>query len=90
MLGQVQLQAIAVDAQVQRQIGLEAVLELDAETEKTQVELAGLGFIETAQDGDGLVEADRRWRGVWGQQRGGGVPVLVAQLLRDQFQRSSV
>ncbi|MNN83643.1 hypothetical protein D3C81_2007160 [compost metagenome] len=65
MLGKVQLQPVATDAQVQRQISLETVLELDAETQKIQIELPGLGFVETAQNGDGFIEGNaRRWRGI--------------------------
>ncbi|MNL66982.1 hypothetical protein D3C87_1915240 [compost metagenome] len=65
MLGKVQLQAVAADAQVQRQISLETVLELDAEPQEIQIELARLGFVEHPQDWNGLVESrSRRGRGV--------------------------
>ena len=50
------LQAVTADAQVQRQVCFESMLEVDAEPEEIKVELAGLGFVEDAQDGNGFFE----------------------------------
>jgi len=63
MLGEVQVQPVTADAQIQRQIRFEAVLELDAETEKVDVKLTRFAFIEDPQDRDGAGEGHGGWLG---------------------------
>src|SRR5690625_3939625 len=46
-------QGVALDLHVERQAGFEAMLEADRKAEELTVELARLGLVEDAQDGDG-------------------------------------
>ena len=75
-----------------RQVGFEPVLEFDAEAQEIEIELTGLGFVEHTQYGNGSVECNCGYGlgGCGGKHRRRSVPVLVAQLLRDQFQRGGV
>src|SRR5581483_10077132 len=53
MLGDVQEHPLAAHLHVERQVGLEAVLPVDREAEKAEVEFASLGLVEAPQDRNG-------------------------------------
>ena len=58
MLAEMQQQAAARDLAIKRQARLKAVVEVDREAEKAQIEFVRLGDIEDAKDRDDLIEAD--------------------------------
>ena len=57
VLGKVQRAVAAGNAEVQRRRVVEAVLEIDLEAQVVEIELAGLLFVEDAQDGYGRADA---------------------------------
>src|SRR5262249_33865066 len=59
MLAQVQDQAAARDLPVERSVVIEAMLPIEREAEKSEIELVRLGDVEDAQDRRDLEEFDR-------------------------------
>src|ERR1700709_1162641 len=58
MLAQMKCQAVARDLHVDLKVGLKTMLPIDLETEKIEIELAGLVDRENAQDGHNAAELD--------------------------------
>lgn len=59
MLGQMKNAAIFRDLHVERQVIFKAMLPIQFEAEKIEIELFRLRFVEDAQDGDGVSESHR-------------------------------
>ena len=63
VFGEVEGDAIAGDLEVEGEVVAEAVFPVDVEAEVIEIELAGLGDIKDAEDGDGLEEVEGHgWR----------------------------